>query len=295
MDSYDIDCNSREVLLDYTVYNNNSTDPLPANTPIAFYADDVLIGQAITINEIPIDGSESNSILLIIPESISDVFVLSGYVDDDGTGQGVVNEIIETNNMAIESIELISSAPVIELPGLMACDAGFNSAEFDLTRQLELISDSFDTSNATFYNSLEHAQQDEFEILTPASYTNTESPQTIYIRLETSLCYQLFQFEIEVENCPPFVPQGFSPNEDGYNDWFNIQGLYDIFENHELLIYNRFGTLIFKGNNETKWDGKANQGLNDKGKLLPVGTYFYVLHLNDPNFNSLSGWVYLNR
>ena len=58
----------------------------------------------------------------------------------------------------------------------------------------------------------------------------------------------------------PTIPQGFSPNEDGYNDWFNIDGLYDIYLQHELLIFNRFGTLIFKGDNDLKWDGKANYG-----------------------------------
>jgi gliding motility-associated-like protein len=114
------------------------------------------------------------------------------------------------------------------------------------------------------------------------------------MRVESVPCYDIYQFEILVENCPPVVPQGFSPNNDGYNDWFNIQGLYDVFEQHELLIYNRFGTLIFKGNNSLKWNGTANQGLNNQGDLLPVGTYFYVLHLNDNNYKSMTGWVYLN-
>ena len=100
-------------------------------------------------------------------------------------------------------------------------------------------------------------------------------------------------FELLVENCPPYIPQVFTPNYDGFNDWFNIQGLYDIFERHQLLIYNRWGTLIFKGNNDNRWDGTANSGLTNKGNLVPVGTYYYVLHLNDANYKPITGFVYL--
>ena len=102
-------------------------------------------------------------------------------------------------------------------------------------------------------------------------------------------------FDLIIENCPPSIPQGFSPNDDLYNDWFNIQGLYDIFEVHELQIYNRYGTLVFVGDNSKRWEGKANRGLNNQNKILPVGTYFYVLNLNDANYKIMTGWVYLNK
>jgi len=294
MDAVDASCNSNTIDLDYTVYNLNSTDVLSANTPIAFYINDIVVGQSTTINDILIGGFESNSMSLTIPENTGASFDIVAVVDDDGSGMGIVNEIVEINNFAIQSINLIASEPIIELPNLLSCDIGFNSAIFDLTEALSFIDSSFDTQNTTFYLSVDDAQNQNNEIIIPDNFSNPISPQIIFIRIESSPCYQLFSFILEVENCPPFVPQGFSPNDDGYNDWFNIQGLYDIFERHELLIYNRFGTLIFQGNNSLKWRGRSNKGLNDQGNLLPVGTYFYVLHLNDPNFNSMTGWVYLN-
>ena len=113
--------------------------------------------------------------------------------------------------------------------------------------------------------------------------------------LVTDECFDIFQFDLQTENCPPFVPQGFSPNGDSKNDFFNIQGLYDIFENHELLIYNRYGKLIFKGNNNLKWHGQTNQGILAFSDVLPTGTYFYVLKLHDPKYDDLVGWVYLNK
>lgn len=289
-----VSCNSNEIDLNYTVFNLNSTEILPANTPIAFYINNNLVAQSITLNDIPIGGFEPNSLIITIEESIGTDFDLVLVVDDNGTGMGIVNETNETNNQTSVSISLLNSEPIINLPNLLSCDLGFNSANFDLSAQLSLIDASFDSSTATYYNNFEDALILQNEIINPTNYTNTTNPQTVYIRIEHFPCYQLFDFNIEVENCPPFVPQGFSPNSDGYNDWFNIQGLYDIFEDHELLIFNRYGTLIFKGNNNLKWYGISNRGLNSKGSLVPVGTYFYVLHLNDPNFNSLTGWVYLN-
>ena len=106
------------------------------------------------------------------------------------------------------------------------------------------------------------------------------------MRLESPPCYEIFQFNLTIENCPPYIPQGFSPNDDSFNDWFNIQGLYDIFTNHDLQIYNRYGDIIFEGNNDKPWYGKINRGLNNQGNSVPVGTYYYILNLNDPNYRT---------
>lgn len=288
------DCNSNSVALDYTIYNLNSTASLPAGTPIAFYADGILIGQSATLADIVIGGSEANSITLAIPNTLGDSFSINLFVDDNGTGSGIVSETNESNNLAIQAIVFETSEPIISLSNLLDCDLGLNTAVFDLTEILQDVSTEFDITSAQFYTDLSDAENQENEILNPSNFINTIHPQTIFIRILSTPCYQLFQFDLMVENCPPIVPDGFSPNDDGFNDWFNIQGLYDVFDQHELLIYNRFGTLIFKGNNNLKWQGKSNRGINDIGKLLPVGTYFYVLHLNDPNYNPMTGWVYLN-
>jgi hypothetical protein len=51
-------CNSRKITIDYSVYNTNSTAIVPAATPIAIYANGLLIGTTKTLNTIPIDGEE---------------------------------------------------------------------------------------------------------------------------------------------------------------------------------------------------------------------------------------------
>ena len=292
LDSYNLSC-ERELELFYTVHNTNSTDELPANVPIAFYADNLLIAQSETQNSLPIGTSESGTISVILPEFVESDFLLSLVIDDDGFGNGVVTEISEINNQFDEPIALLTIPPIQVLDGLLSCDVGFDTATFNLTNHFLSLIET--TEEIAFFTSLSDLELNVNPIFMPEAFTNTSNPQTIYVRVPASPCYNSYLFEVVVENCPPYIPQGFSPNDDGTNDWFNIQGLYDIFEKHQLLIYNRYGTLIFEGNNSKPWDGKANRGLNNLGKILPNGTYYYVLHLNDPNYKSMVGWVYLNR
>ncbi|MBR9847048.1 MAG: gliding motility-associated C-terminal domain-containing protein, partial [Algicola sp.] len=175
----------------------------------------------------------------------------------------------------------------------LSCDEAFNSATFDLEAILN--SNDINTANTvTFYTTLSDLEMASNEILIPEHYVNTTNPQTIYARIDNPPCYTIYAFDVLVENCPPTIPGGFSPNGDAINDWFNIQGLYDIFEKHDLKIFNRYGTLIFEGNNEQPWYGLINRGLNNHGKRVPVGTYFYVINFNDPNYESKVGWVYVN-
>ncbi|WP_299229185.1 gliding motility-associated C-terminal domain-containing protein [uncultured Psychroserpens sp.] len=293
VDDYILNCENRSVTLDYTVFNTNSTDPLPAGTPIAFYTDGILLDSEATENQIPINGSESNTITLSIPEIIGDGFSILIVVDDDGNGNGVVTETNEDNNTFEIDIELLIIPPVTFLPSILSCDEGFNSASFDL---IDILESNIEIAieEVTFYTSLTDLENETNEILDPQNYSNTVVPQTIYVRLDDTPCYFIYAFNLLIENCPPYIPQGFSPNNDNINDWFNIQGLYNIFEMHELKIFNRYGTLIFEGNNEKPWDGLVNRGLNNHGKLVPVGTYYYVLHFNDPNYESRMGWVYVN-
>ncbi|MEY8849289.1 gliding motility-associated C-terminal domain-containing protein [Psychroserpens sp. XS_ASV72] len=294
LDNAIVDCTSRAIHLDYTVFNSNSTDPLPSNTPIAFYADNVLVGQSATVNTIDIGDSEAGSMTLLIPETINNNFTLTLVVDDDGSGLGTVNEINEENNTYLTTITLLTVPPSIALPPTLLCDEGNNSATFDLYAILEDNDITTSPSEITFYNNLSDLEALTNNIFNPYNYTNSNSPETVYVRLENQPCYVIYTLELSVENCPPHIPQGFSPNNDNTNDWFNIQGLYDIFEDHELKIFNRYGTLIFEGDNDLPWSGRTNRGINNHGKLVPVGTYFYILNLNDPNYKPFVGWVYVN-
>lgn len=290
---YTVTCGNREIDLNYTIQNANSTDILPANTPIAFYIDGNLIGQSNTINDIDINATETNQITLNIPSIYPDDFILEIVVDDNGNGISTITETNENNNNIFLTINLIPLPETSQINGLLDCDQGFNTAIFNLTEVTNQIDQSM-YSNFSFYETYEAITQNN-PITNTANYVSNQTPQTIYMTADNSNCFDIFEFELNTENCPPFIPQGFSPNDDNKNDFFNIQGLYDVFENHELLIYNRYGTLLFKGNNNLKWHGQINQGVININQIVPSGTYFYVLKLNDKNYKDLVGWVYLNK
>lgn len=292
INDYIVTCGSNDIELFYTVNNFNSTDVLPANTPIAFYWDSILIGQSETINPIAINASESNSIILYLPEDINPNLTIIANVDDDGTLNGVVTETNENNNSTFIDIELLIVPEIITLPKLIGCNEGFETATYNLFDALDSL--NYNDADISFYRTFEDLESASNPILIPTEYNNISNPETIYLRLESPPCYEIFEFDLSTKNCPPFIPQGFSPNEDTYNDWFNIQGLYDIFTEHELQIYNRYGVLIYKGNNDQPWYGKINRGINNIGNRVPVGTYYYVLNLNDPNYRLFIGWVYVN-
>lgn len=292
IENYIVNCGDNTIEVFYTVHNTNSTAILPANTPIAFYYNNTLIGQSITNNDIAIDDSENNSVLLTLPTNADTNVIITGIVDDDGSMTGIVTETNENNNITTFEVELLVIPEIIVLSPLIGCNEGFETANYNLFEGLEFI--DYTEEDVTFFTSLEDLEANSNAILMPYNYNNSLNPETIFARIASPPCYEIFQFNLTIENCPPYIPQGFSPNNDTLNDWFNIQGLYDIFTQHELKIYNRYGNLIYEGNNNTPWYGIVNRGINNKGKTVPVGTYYYILNLNDPNYRPFMGWVYVN-
>lgn len=70
-----------------------------------------------------------------------------------------------------------------------------------------------------------------------------------------------------------FVPNVFSPNNDGLNDTWNIPAL-SAYPAFELTVFNRQGQIVFQNKNSNKpWNGKY------KGEPLPAGVYVYVINL----------------
>lgn len=288
-------CRQRDLFIEYTVSNTLGTAPLPSNTPIAFYINGVVMGQSETLEEIPIMGNEQGNISITIPDSVPDQFVLDAVVDDSGNGNGVVFELDETNNFFGIVVNFMSIPPIPTLPDLLLCDEGFNTAIFDLNVQNDLISTN-PNDQITYFTNLDDAIANSNPIANPDNYQNLSDPQTIYVRLENDICFTTASFLLTTENCAPIIYQGMSPNNDGSNDVFIIERLLNVFNDFELSIYSREGNLIYKGGNEEGlWDGIPNEGILRADEPVPVGTYYYVLRLMDPNFQEpYLGWIYVN-
>ena len=99
--------------------------------------------------------------------------------------------------------------------------------------------------------------------------------------------------EDTAEIMPLKIPNAFSPNGDGINDFFVIQGIEE-YPNNELFIYNRWGELVYyKTNYDNTWNGESNTK-TPFGKKLTEGTYFYVFRTGKEG-ESYSGFVELRR
>lgn len=77
------------------------------------------------------------------------------------------------------------------------------------------------------------------------------------------------------------IPNVITPNEDGYNDDFEILDL-EAFKTVQISIYNRWGNSMYyfdgttqEYNNGNRFDGKHN------GNSLPMGSYVYIVVLNE--------------
>lgn len=82
---------------------------------------------------------------------------------------------------------------------------------------------------------------------------------------------QVIQITQEDCGCYPFVPNAFTPNNDGYNDRFKIYHNC-LITNFKLKIFNRWGENIFQSEDlNTSWNGTNN------GQLVPAGVYVWMM------------------
>lgn len=289
-------CDSRILTVDYTVSNLNATDPLPANTPIAAYANGQLVGQAFTNNTLPINGSETKQITLNIPQNLGNSFTLVFVADDNGTGTGIRNEINENNNSFQFTVTLWFSPEFNQLDPLQACNEGFTRGTFDFSDYYDLVKVN-PQDTVVMYSQLSDAENEVNPIMNPTNYLASGTPMTIFARIENEHCYSIATFVLQAVNCPPTVYNYVSGNGDGVNDTFTIEGLRNIFVNYELSIYNRWGRLIWTGNNNAPdWDGFSNKGGRFDHEDSPYSTYYYILNLNDEGYpEPLKGFLFYNK
>jgi|GEM_PF-2086303 gliding motility-associated-like protein len=121
-----------------------------------------------------------------------------------------------------------------------------------------------------------------------SSVTNlAEGENILRWTVTNGVCQPVFD-DVIIKLYSIIVPEGFSPNGDGYNDLFVIKGIDENISLH-LLIFNRWGEIVYESTSyKNNWDGK-----NINGQHLPDDTYFYIL--NRDNKLIKSGYLILKR
>jgi gliding motility-associated-like protein len=87
-----------------------------------------------------------------------------------------------------------------------------------------------------------------------------------------------------------YIPNAFTPNGDSKNSTWRIPAMAE-FPNGIVTVYNRYGEKVYESKNNVTnpWNGTF------KGKALPMGTYTYIVQLNNALKETFTGTVILIR
>lgn len=234
-------------------------------------------------NQMNIDTSQTYAALnVLVDTSIVDIEVLKSVTPQEANLGDEVIFTIETRNIGTTSatdVVILDSLPIgYEYVNASTSQGNYSSVTNEWSIQLlnpnqsetlsitaKIIS-SNNLLNIAFLQSLNEVDGDD---------TNNEDSA-----------------EVTIGNCLK-IPQGFSPTDDGLNDFFVIPCIEE-YVNNNLKIFNRLGVQVYESRNyENNWDGTANMGLLKSTNRLPTGIYFYILEINGiPDV--FKGWVYLN-
>ena len=250
-------------------------------------------------NENILGGQDPNQFIVTYYESVSDAQQAVNSVETNYTNTSNPQEIFARvehvdavgSNSGCYSISQFNIEVTGAVPEAISPDEYVlcnpldvtNNQIFDLSSQNEIILEgqNIDNFDVSYHISEQDAMNGENPL--ESQYQNLTNPQTIYARVESSNAYECFSItSFDLVIC--LIPEGISPNNDGYNDSFELKG-YDV---KSLKIYNRYGKLVFSTTNyNDTWEGQSNDG-----NKLPVGTYFYHM-VYDENLEK-TGWVYVN-
>jgi gliding motility-associated-like protein len=130
---------------------------------------------------------------------------------------------------------------------------------------------------------------DDLDEQYPLTFINTA--EDFYVKIfDQYACIVIDTLSVTLEdaaNCNINVHNAFSPNADGQNDFWIIDGIEGFPENI-VRIYNRWGDVLADfanyDNNTVVWDGT-----NKSGRELPSGTYFYVVEVGGTQ--NEAGWI----
>lgn len=254
---------------------SNSTENIP---PSFFYSNPgtYVISQTVNVNgcentysaEIvvvpPIDVSPQIDTLLCIP---SEIILDAGneladnylWLIDSSTNSTFVAQDTGVYTIEINNFYCTSSTDYhiryLE-PDLLSVDLGSDTI---VCEQVSYTLEPIISDEATY------TWTDNF----PALNRNIIESGLYTLSLSIDQCSSHESIFIQVEDCSTqiYLPNAFSPNNDGFNDTFFPLGNY--FEVLEFQIFDRWGNLVHNGLNP--WDGKYRE------KKSSIGVYNYII------------------
>lgn len=97
--------------------------------------------------------------------------------------------------------------------------------------------------------------------------------------------------QIVVDPCEVTLPNVFTPNSDGQNDYFIIEGTPGV--TYYFRVFNRWGQEVYSSprSESIRWDGR-----DDGNDLLPDGVYYYeLIRVTFGRSRTVTGYIQLTR
>jgi gliding motility-associated-like protein len=240
--SYEDLCNGNEV----SILNNLSWNGNPTNNPSMNYLYNLGDGNIINNTNNALDYSYEGSGVYNVQVVVNS----SAGCQDSNTIEVIVQDIPEA---------------LIEIEPECVMKANFNSilalGNFQINSQI-WNTEGFDPVTASNFTQ-------EFE--SSGNYNGTLNITGL------NNCSFDFPYSFFIEQAVGIadlnIPNVITSNDDGINDLFIIDPLFEVCESYELEIYNRWGALVF----QKTTDGTTFSGQNLNGDDLLPGIYFYKL------------------
>jgi len=97
-------------------------------------------------------------------------------------------------------------------------------------------------------------------------------PVTLYAENQWGCTDSIFRYVFIVDEFVMFVPNAFTPDQDGINDIWRFEGIDVDTDDFKVQIFNRWGEVVYLSTDFFEgWDGSSNRG----GYYSPDGVYLY--------------------
>ncbi|WP_167543080.1 T9SS type B sorting domain-containing protein [Flavobacterium sinopsychrotolerans] len=215
------------------------------------------------------------------------------FKDENGDGYAQVGETINygfvitnTGNTVLNNVTVTDALPGLNMTGSAIPSLGLSEI------------------NTTAYSAVYTITQLDIDFgkITNQAMVSGLTPQLVLVESNSNSVTTILEDEpIVAPACSITVFNAVSPNGDGNNDVFRIDGL-ECYPENTVEIYNRWGVLVFERNgynNEEKAFVGVSEGritVNQKEEL-PVGTYYYIFKYKDQDNKQQekAGYLYINR
>ena len=213
------------------------------------------------------------------------------YIPAEGESGEIILTLVATGNGACET-DTVTDEVILIIYNELVIDAGADDTIFYRSSAI-LDVDVENGSGAYFYT----WKPAETVLNDKAAYTETvklteTTKFSVTVTDASSGCVAEVSKTVVVDSDSEnliTIFNAFTPNGDGVNDTWQIEGI-EKFPENEVMFFNRWGDKVKEFQNydnvSVVWDGT-----NNRDKKLPDGTYYYIVTLK--NVETYTGWVHI--